>query len=314
MKITNKKPLIISGSISLLAIISTLLAFNNLNGGYNGSIESQEWMKNLADTADLREISIPGSHDSGALYSIADVAGKCQDISIANQLNVGVRFLDIRLKATNNGFNVIHGIVDERATFNNVLNDCKNFLSAHPSETILMSVKEEESTSINFAEKFEDTIKNDNIWITSTNTLPKLGDARGKIILLSRYKNSTLGLNLYDDWKDGGSSSSHNTFEINLSGDTIFHIQDHYTLADNEDKWVEVVENLEFANNNNDRYIINFLSAYLEKGFPPSYSVPVAKYINPKFLNETSSYTKVGTILFDFVSQDLAKSVYERNF
>lgn len=56
-----------------------------------------DWMSALPDTTPIRRMSIPGSHDSGAVCG--NVFLKVQDASIARQLEMGVRFLDIRLKA-----------------------------------------------------------------------------------------------------------------------------------------------------------------------------------------------------------------------
>ena len=89
-----KKTTIIA--ITLTFLIS-LLAFLPL-GRVEADTKGTEWMKELPDNTPLREMSIPGTHDSGALHSIGDVAGKCQDLSIADQLAIGVRFFDIRLQ------------------------------------------------------------------------------------------------------------------------------------------------------------------------------------------------------------------------
>lgn len=68
-------------------------------------------MKNLDDSLLISDMTIPGTHDSGALHSIFDVAGKCQDLNIKQQLKVGVRFLDIRLRLKNNELEVVHSFV-----------------------------------------------------------------------------------------------------------------------------------------------------------------------------------------------------------
>ena len=82
---------------------------------------SSEWMKYVDDNTKLTELSIPGTHDSGARHSIGDVAGKCQDMSIADQLASGVRFLDIRLKLNNNKLVVVHDFVDQDLVFDDVI-------------------------------------------------------------------------------------------------------------------------------------------------------------------------------------------------
>ena len=56
-----------------------------------------------------------------ALYSIGDLAGQCQSLSLGDQLNVGVRFLDIRLKLDHNQLKAVHGIVDEKLHLNKLM-------------------------------------------------------------------------------------------------------------------------------------------------------------------------------------------------
>ena len=123
------KQLIIASSISLLALASSILSFVNLSDAKGASLKSKEWMKEIAGSKYLSQLSIPGTHDSGALYSIGDLAGKCQDLSIAKQLDAGARLLDIRLDVSGGQLKVIHGIVDERDTFDNVVDVCKAFSS-----------------------------------------------------------------------------------------------------------------------------------------------------------------------------------------
>ena len=59
----------------ILTLLISLLAFLPL-GKVEASAKGTEWMKELPDNTPLREMSIPGTHDSGALHSIGDVAGK----------------------------------------------------------------------------------------------------------------------------------------------------------------------------------------------------------------------------------------------
>ena len=55
------------------------------------------WMSALPDETPIHRMSVPGSHDSGAVCG--NVFLKVQDAAIARQLEMGVRFFDIRLKA-----------------------------------------------------------------------------------------------------------------------------------------------------------------------------------------------------------------------
>jgi 1-phosphatidylinositol phosphodiesterase len=146
-----------------------------------------DWMAEIADGTALRRLSIPGTHDSGARYGGAWVA--CQDITIAQQLNLGVRFLDVRCRVTGGSFAIHHGAYFQNLMFGEVLGDCRNFLAAHPSETILMRVKQEysEAGDAEFRAVFDDYLDNRG-WrslFRLDGTLPTLGQARGKVVLLA---------------------------------------------------------------------------------------------------------------------------------
>ena len=56
-----------------------------------------DWMSALPDEMPVYRMSIPGSHDSGAVCG--NVFLKVQDAAIGRQLEMGVRFFDVRLKA-----------------------------------------------------------------------------------------------------------------------------------------------------------------------------------------------------------------------
>lgn len=304
------KQSVIGCSIAFMAFLSSVLAFTHLSNAEKLDHASKEWMAEIDDSKYLSELSLPGTHDSGALYSIGDLAGICQDFTIEKQLRAGTRFLDLRLELKGNSLKVVHGIVDERDTFENVVGVCKEFLESYPSETIVMSIKEENvNDNGKFTEVLESRIqKNPDLWYTGSD-IPTLGEARGKIVLLCRYKNNTLGVNLYNGWANNA------TFDINV-GTSTYHIQDHFKLDDTDSKWADIQSCFAYSNANASPtvYTINFMSGYLDKGFPPSYSVPVAKDINKKALKDIPNYQCTGTVLFDFINEELAKAVYERNF
>src|SRR5688500_16988143 len=56
------------------------------------------WMGSLPDATNVAQLSIPGTHDSGARTEPVGGTAKCQNLSIADQLTAGVRYLDIRCR------------------------------------------------------------------------------------------------------------------------------------------------------------------------------------------------------------------------
>ena len=63
--------------------------------------------------------------------------------AIRSYYEIGVRYLDIRCRHFHNTFEIHHGSIYQKINFDQVLEQCFTFLNNHPSETIIMSVKEE---------------------------------------------------------------------------------------------------------------------------------------------------------------------------
>ena len=71
-------------------------------------------MKNINDTVNIRDMSIPGTHDSGAISGAMIALATLHHWSIKTQLEKGIRFLDIRLaepsKNKNYSFVIAHAV------------------------------------------------------------------------------------------------------------------------------------------------------------------------------------------------------------
>ena len=123
---------------------------------------NKAWMSKLDDALTLNELSIPATHDSGATISFMGVSGQCQKTTIKEQLDMGVRLLDIRLRLVDNELNVVHGIVDQKLTFASVLDDVTSFIDTNPSEFLIVSIKEDDdpkNSTVAFNEKVEQMLK-----------------------------------------------------------------------------------------------------------------------------------------------------------
>lgn len=278
-------------------------------------VEMNNWMAGLQDNISISKISIPGTHDSGARIDAPVVTGtaKTQDLSIAEQLNTGIRFLDIRCRHIDNSFTIHHGAIYQNLNFDDVLNACYTFLENHPSETIIMSVKEEYDAS-NTTRSFENTFdsyiqKNPSRWDLGTN-IPTLGEIRGKIKLLRRFSAGTAkGINA-TSWADN------TTFEINSSG-TQLKVQDYYKVTNNDDKWNGISTLLnEAKSSNSNKLFINFTSGY-KPGIFGIPSIPtVSNAINPKLKTffQTNTKGSYGIMPIDFVNAELAGLIVKTNF
>ena len=242
--------------VLVASLLGTLFAVAPINRSYSVNVDA--WMSSVKDDMKLIDMSIPGSHDSGATHSIFDVAGKCQELNVKQQLNIGTRFFDLRLQLVNDDFRIIHGPVDQNLKFDSVLKDLTSFINKYNSEFIIISIKEEDS-SINSGRSFEEVLKEKfdqyKDVISFNDTLPStVKEARGKIHILSRY-NLSFGYPSYYGWSDD------TTFILND-----LYVQDNYCIDTVEEKIEDIKSTIDKSNDEqNDKLVINFTSCYLDK-------------------------------------------------
>jgi len=191
------------------------------------------WMAELHNDYPLSALSIPGTHNSPTCY-VALPSVRCQAVSVREQLDNGVRFLDVRVSCpsppsspgssspSSNYSGTAsppreQGIVPNLALvhsafpislsgtkyFHDLLSECYSFLAANPTETLLMSVKREgtgkgtdQDLSRYLVQRYLQPAEK---WFTEPR-VPSLGEVRGKIVLVRRFHvdpslgNSGLGI------------------------------------------------------------------------------------------------------------------------
>ena len=294
--------------VSAVAIsIVSIFAFTPINGVTTSSLTT--WMSDVADTQNVRELSIPGSHDSGATHSVADVAGKCQDLTIKEQLSIGVRFFDIRLQMYNDEFRVVHDFLDQKLSFKSVVNDFTTFLENNPSEFLIVSIKKDYDThnsTKDFKELFESYFVGKEQYLSLATNIPAtVGECRGKIHIIDRY-GMNIGVPAFY-WSDN------TTFE----NDDLY-VQDYYCINNIEDKVNCITDAITYSKTNYNKLTLNFASCYLDNGFPPLYAGTTAKYINialkEVLKEENAGADHLGILILDYVSSDLTSLIIGGNF
>jgi len=225
--------------------------------------EQSQWMGNLSDPTPLNLLTIPGTHDSGALYSYADVSGKCQSVPIGQQLKMGVRFLDIRLQLDHDVLKIVHSFADQKLTLEEVLQEAVAFIRENPTEFLLISCKEDaapEASDVSFSTRLEEMLSAYPDTIVPDSTLPPtLGEARGKIFILSRYNDASIGIPAFHGWQDNAS------FPLG----TTLYVQDQYAIADLSHKKDAILHSAQEALPAEYNLVLHFTSCYLTHGFPP---------------------------------------------
>lgn len=273
---------------------------------------NSNWMSEIDDGKYLSQISIPGTHDSAALYEPISNTAKCQNLTLDEQFNCGVRYIDIRCRSINDSFAIHHGPVYQHLNFDDVINVCRDFLKKNPTETIIMSVKEEYKSSGSektFEEIFNSYVeKDESIWLLS-DEIPKLGEARGKIVLLRRFSSEEIPMGIdASKWEDNTTFTIKNAAKLN--------IQDSYKVGDNKNKWSAIISLYNDAKKSNDNSLyINYTSGYKSiVGIPNIKSV--SNEINSNLLNYFKENTRgcFGISVMDFVNEDICREIILTNF
>jgi 1-phosphatidylinositol phosphodiesterase len=312
-------------------------------------ITHTSWMRYVPDDASVMALSVPGTHNSCCVHGVLGV-GKTQELDLPDQLNAGIRFLDIRFTHFQGNLCVHHDIICTEKSYVDILTACFDFLRQYPSETILMSVSDESRVDDALGKfapsqiacrlpladtaspgqntrSFEDTF-NARTWEciediplfynfiatapgrTSVVNSPaltsdtRLGDVRGKIVLLRRFEGSQgVGFDL-SYWPEDERFRS--------LAPPFYDIEDHYQNPGVEEKFDYVVAHLEKAKHGdlNELYI-TFSSAVglTAHGY--------SKKINPR-LNDYlvgSPPGRVGTIVMDYFEEprELVSNVIKMN-
>lgn len=277
-------------------------------------VSLNSWMTALPDNTSIAALSIPGTHDSGAHQEPISGTAKCQNLSIADQLNAGIRFLDIRCRHIGNAFAIHHGSIYQNMNFDDVLGACKSFLAANPGETIVMSVKEEYDPSNNtrtFEQTFDTYVTNyAGLWST-TATIPNLGQVRGKIVLLRRFSATSTPKGI-----DATNWADNTTFSINNSNANL-RVQDNYVVPDNNGKWNNITALFTEATTQYPSTLyVNFTSGYKSLIFGIPSITTVSNAINPNIDSyfNTHGHARYGIIPMDFATADRANLIVNTNF
>ena len=280
-------------------------------------------LTDLRDDIYLSEINIAGTHDSATAWVSMENQARCQDKTIARQLEMGVRFLDIRLTKKGDEFYLVHSLADcysdkektKRMTFGEVLEVCKSFLRDNPKETLILSIKQDRGI-INrwfFPPFYDKYIRDDeSCWYTG-NKVPTLGQCRGKLVLMRRcrvwksfYKTAEGGLN-FSFWPDQKRKRM-KAKNVLLSKKEKAVVQDRYCLEP-EKKWQCSKHYLDNAVTSNTQLAVHFISTSAKTN---GNLVGTAEYINAEFM-KYSLKPKTGWIICDFPTEELIEKIMTSN-
>lgn len=279
--------------------------------------DAGDWMAALPDDRAISEITMPGTHDCASQNAQLGFITKCQALDIAQQLCIGARYLDVRLGAVDGALKLYHGFTKckasplpwaEQLDLADVLRDCYAFLDAHPGETILFAVKQEHGglSDAEFDTLVQSYVQqNAERWLLP-DTIPSLGEARGKLVLLRRYDGA--GLSLLWENQNGHDDTSLNTAQEDNGSYTLW-VQDRYEYG-TSDKWAAFTAGLGAAQTDGENAAVHFLST---KGtLPQGHPWYFAQKLNPQ-LTALGAEQLSGWIVVDFLTPELAAVIYSSN-
>jgi 1-phosphatidylinositol phosphodiesterase len=326
MKADKLLPLVLT-----LSVLAPFAARADATRSYNRSstIETSHpnWMRWVPDSKLLSELSLPGSHDTMALYG-GDLA-ETQSLPLRSQLDAGIRVIDIRCRHIEDVFAIHHGPVFQNAYFGtDVLKVCYEFLQDNPTETIIMrlgdaGVPDEKDCTQTYEETFlwyrDSYAYGSCIATTSTtdySTMQTLGAVRGKVVILQDFSGGWHG---YDYQNYGDLMDMQNEYDLS-------------TIFDRDNKWDIVKDFFQYTDGNAStftewddtvhnrpaeagRFYINWTSATSDIG--SVYPNAIALYVNPRVLEYLFGRFQTrttGIVWMDFPGAGLIDAIIAHNF
>jgi len=172
------------------------------------------WLREVPDATPIGDINVPGTHDSAAINTTFKTPYACHNTSLGQQLDSGVRLLDLRLKVkeadASYGFVTCHGNIGahEYQSFDSALQECQKFLTSNPTEFVAMSLKVDDWNGATNKPAAYAALAAllQRYPVFSSRTMPSLRQVRGRIYLLNRMTED-LALGVPVGWSDNTTGS-----------------------------------------------------------------------------------------------------------
>jgi hypothetical protein len=230
-------------------------------GAYNQEgITQNDWMGTIPGNIRFSMLSIPGTHD--AATSSTSSAARTQSLTIAQQLEAGVRALDLRPGFTSSSLEIYHGLVSTGVTLSAALDATRSFLENHPTETVFVLIHEEDNSfftdphSTEWSNRVWACLNNYKDIIASAGWKSALNACRGKMVVIFRdsytdgTNNGDLGCG-----KVGWGSDWNEKSIMNGSGSTV---NSGYSLW-----YQDIYDNTNYQDK--ESYLVRMLTEFIQK-------------------------------------------------
>ncbi len=269
------------------------------------------WLKYISNSTSITELSIPGSHD--AMTALCDSPHyKTQYLSLDEQLNIGVRFFDLRITR-----NLVAAhrkwISDIEAK--TIFDQLRQFLIQFPSEFIIVRLQNANEKKDDF-EQYKLAIQTfitgylDDIYTPKLNPdknmpsydWPTIGEVRGKIIVIECAPTSLKV-----------SSLNNQNWAYNWHENENIVLQDNWNGPDIDEKLKDIKTLLNPLLNYDNKLILNHISATNGNLADP---IAYAEIINPIIANKLKKMERSsgkGVLIYDFIDDELAINTIKVN-
>lgn len=173
---------------------------------YKPHVDHSKWMAPLVDSRMVADLSLPGAHVACTAEGwhlekmISENTAKTQDLTIDEQLKVGVRVFDLRpervYNAATTGYDLrcCHSIMQTNLLVKDFFLKLKTFLTENPTEFCIVTCHLTNSNDpvsySSWRKEFAELINGSDLSGLFSDFKPNItvGEMRGRVLLLSRYE------------------------------------------------------------------------------------------------------------------------------
>lgn len=290
------------------------------------------WMAELPDEAYVATLSIPGTHDSatgngfaGGAASVWDLFSKTQDLTVEQQMEMGVRAFDFRPGNQNGRLRCYHGMSEIAYWFDDAVRDICKFLDAHPDEFFFIHLyKATDDLNKGVTELLTELIETEDVAPRVARFAPDLtvADMRGKILFMPRSDinwTSDMAACLFD-WAETGWETREQFVKNYLADRRCRIVMQDLANTDSDKKIEQVVRLLDFttsyspAHSRDMVWAMNFASSYAGSISTSASYCENASKVNPAIIDYLGRISgPTGIVLADWVGDNdhiLGEKVY----
>lgn len=214
------------------------------------------WCSRIVDNVTLNRLALPGTHDAAAWTHYPKIPSLtpgtwAQRKNITEQLNLGVRVLDLRVGYASNNLTVgitsfvgmFHGPIYLDCTLEEVLTSIKAWLDTHPQEFVVLIFQQQGKPGQRDVAA-EVKAMMDRIFATQCyrapakmNEWPTVGALRNKVLTFSRLRSSVEGFIDVRTWLTAGDNTPGIMLDA-IQGTLKIYLQDNYKNISSEQGYV----------------------------------------------------------------------------